>query len=65
MTSKLLNEAESAVLQQTAELWNAYLALPMVHPAEKSELCAKIHDLQRMILARPAMREVRGKDPWP
>lgn len=65
MTSELLTEAESAVLQQTAELWNAFLALPAVHPAEHMELCSKIHDLQRMILARPAMREVRGKDPWP
>lgn len=40
----------------TEEIWNRFLALPINHPMEANEIAMKIHDIQRMIIARPGFR---------
>lgn len=47
---------EEEILELTAELWNRFLALPIYHLMEQSEMQSKIHDIQRMIISRPGFR---------
>lgn len=51
-----LTQEEEEILELTAELWNRFLALPINHPMEQSEMQYKIHDIQRMIISRPGFR---------
>lgn len=51
-----LTQEEEEILELTAELWNRFLALPINHPMEANEIAMKIHDIQRMIIARPGFR---------
>lgn len=44
------------ILMLTEEIWNRFLALPINHPMEANEIAMKIHDIQRMIIARPGFR---------
>ncbi|WP_068083158.1 hypothetical protein [Novosphingobium rosa] len=46
---------ESHALAISADLWNAYLKLPVLHPDETSEFRHKLHELQRIIMARPTL----------
>ena len=54
----VLTTAEHDLVLLTAEVWNTFLQLPCEHPADQSEFCRKIHELQSMILARPARRSI-------
>lgn len=49
-------QEEEEILELTAELWNKFLQLPIYHLMEQSEMRYKIHDIQRMIIARPGFR---------
>ena len=49
-------QEEEEILMLTAEIWNRFLALPIYHLMEQSEMAIKIHDIQRMIIARPGFR---------
>lgn len=51
-----LTQEEKEILELTAELWNKFLQLPINHPMERDEIAMKIHDIQRMIIARPGFR---------
>lgn len=51
-----LTQKEEAILLLTEEIWNRFLELPINHPMEKDEMAIKIHDIQRMIIARPGFR---------
>lgn len=51
-----LTQEEEAILRLTEEIWNRFLALPINHPMEMDEMAIKIHDIQRMIIARPGFR---------
>lgn len=51
-----LTQEEEAILRLTEEVWNRFLALPINHPMEADEMAIKIHDIQRMIIARPGFR---------
>lgn len=51
-----LTQEEEAILMLTEEIWNRFLELPINHPMEKDEMAIKIHDIQRMIIARPGFR---------
>ena len=51
-----LTKEEEEILELTAELWNRFLALPIYHLMEQSEMQYKIHDIQRMIISRPGFR---------
>lgn len=56
--SGILTTEERALLDLTAQVWNAFLQLPRAHPDEQTEFRHAQHALQRIILARPAIREV-------
>lgn len=51
-----LTKEEEEILMLTEEIWNRFLALPINHPMEANEIAMKIHDIQRMIIARPGFR---------
>lgn len=51
-----LTKEEEEILRLTEEIWNRFLALPINHPMEANEIAVKIHDIQRMIIARPGFR---------
>lgn len=51
-----LTKEEKEILKLTEEIWNRFLALPINHPMEANEIAIKIHDIQRMIIARPGFR---------
>lgn len=51
-----LTKEEKEILMLTEEIWNRFLALPIYHPMEANEIAMKIHDIQRMIIARPGFR---------
>lgn len=56
-----LTKGEEEILELTAELWNRFLALPIYHLMEQSEMQSKIHDIQRMIISRPGFRMNKEK----
>jgi hypothetical protein len=51
-----LTQEEEAILRLTEEIWNRFLELPIYHLMEANEIAMKIHDIQRMIIARPGFR---------
>ena len=51
-----LTQEEKEILRLTEEVWNRFLALPIYHLMEQSEMQSKIHDIQRMIISRPGFR---------
>ena len=51
-----LTKEEEEILMLTEEIWNRFLALPIYHLMEQSEMQSKIHDIQRMIISRPGFR---------
>lgn len=53
---------ELAILCLTAALWNRFLGLPSLHPDDVPEFRAKLHDLQRIIMARVGHRELARSD---
>jgi hypothetical protein len=53
-----LTEAELKVIELTADLWNAYVALAVSDrlPSEREEMARDIHSIQQRIMARSARR---------
>ena len=49
-------QEEEEILMLTEEIWNRFLQLTIYHLMEQSEMAIKIHDIQRMIIARPGFR---------
>jgi hypothetical protein len=56
-----LTEQEALLLDQSAALWDAFLALPVEHRCDRVEFMSSLHDLQRHILARPVRRELASR----
>lgn len=50
-----LTKEEEEILRLTEEIWNRF-SEPINHPMERDEMAIKIHDIQRMIIARPGFR---------
>ena len=55
-----MSEAERAIVMALAKVWDDFLGLPNEHDDDTQEFRQGIHALQRMILARPARREING-----
>ncbi|KPH62378.1 hypothetical protein ADT71_15480 [Novosphingobium sp. ST904] len=53
-----LTDEEHALVTMIGEVWNAFLKLPEEHVRDRAEFCNKVHDLQYMILGRPARRAI-------
>ncbi|QKV20278.1 hypothetical protein [Oricola thermophila] len=56
---------EQDVLDHLSSAWNAFLQLPPVHREETDEFRHKLHDLQRMVLARPITFDPEYTQPEP
>jgi len=54
-----LTEEERRLLAALGEWFNAFVALPEEHPADKGEATLHVHALQNIVLARPGMRQNR------
>ncbi|SFG08380.1 hypothetical protein SAMN05518801_10732 [Novosphingobium sp. CF614] len=54
-----LTMLEKHALELSAELWNAFMALPVQHVDDIAEFRHKLHDLQRIVLSRPAHRTMQ------
>jgi hypothetical protein len=52
-TAASLSNQEKEVYDITTQLWNKFLLLKSNHPDKMDEFRHKLHDLQRIILARP------------
>lgn len=55
-----MSEAEKRVVMMLAEAWNAFVELPIEHPADRPEFCGAIHVAQNIVLSRPGRRELNG-----
>lgn len=51
-----LTHEELALLDRTAEFWNAFVTLPNAHEHDRAEMAADIHRIQLRIMARAAQR---------
>lgn len=57
MEEALFTKEEEAILKSLLRRFGiGFLALPINHPMEADEIAIKIHDIQRMIIARPGFR---------
>lgn len=57
-----MTEAERATVTALGLVWDMFLSLPNEHADDTTEFRHGIHALQRMVLARPARREMNGKE---
>jgi len=55
-----VTEQERALVMALAKVWDGFLELPNEHDDDTAEFRQGVHALQRMILARPARREING-----
>lgn len=53
-----LTDAEKRILNMSADLFNAIVALPVLHALDVAETVRDIHDIQNRIMARPVLREL-------
>lgn len=64
----MLTTEELNVLRRITDAWNAFRALPCVHPDETEEFRMALQRLNHLIFARPfrlaAARAVQGWAPW-
>lgn len=54
-TSRLTPE-ELAVIDRLGEVWRAFSALDVYHPADANEFAVHVHALGRIVMARAACR---------
>jgi hypothetical protein len=52
-----LTPAETRALDLSRDLWNAFIALPILNPAEQDETMRDIHNIQNRILSRQFLRD--------
>lgn len=51
-----MNEQEKEVMELLVQAHNKFIDLPVQHPNDKQEWVSKFHELQRMLMARVAVR---------
>lgn len=52
-----LTDEEKAVLEKSAELWNAIIALTPMHASDNPEHMRDLHNIQNRLLARATKRD--------
>lgn len=55
-----MTESEHKIVALLGEAWNAYLALPEQHQSDQHEMLHAIHIAQRIVMARPTLREMKA-----
>lgn len=56
MKNYLLTPEENEAMEKLAEAYNAFAALPVIHPLDKQEFIWGIHICQMIIHSRPSLR---------
>lgn len=51
-----MNEQEKKVTELLAQTWNEFIKLPSYHPDEQNDFMDAMHDAQRIIMSRVAVR---------
>lgn len=54
---------EKRVIDLLGEAWNAFLKLPIQHADDVPDMRGAIHDAQRIVMSRPAYRQIHGIEP--
>lgn len=52
-----MTEEEKIILNQLADVWNAFIKLEVLHECDRDEFCRSIHAAQNIIMARVALRQ--------
>ncbi len=52
----MLTDQEKQLISMTAEIWNKFCELPVIHPNDAAEMGRDLHDIQHRIMARAAAR---------
>lgn len=60
---KLLTLEEQECLDALAMAWNRFTALPVLHQWEGQEFMRAIHEAQKIVMARPVLREQHERRP--
>ncbi len=53
----LLTKEEQETVELLADAWNKFVKLESLHPDETTEFRTGIHEVQKIIMARPVQRE--------
>lgn len=61
MSRETLTLEERWAITQLGRAWDAFLALPVMHPDDQREFRALIHHAQDKVLARVAMRQLQAE----
>ena len=59
--NKLLSEDENECMNLSAEFFNKFKSLPVIHPSDLDEFIHHLHVLQNIILSRAAYRNLKNK----
>lgn len=51
-----MTDTENKIMDHLADAWNLFITLPTQHPDDVNEFRTKLHDLQRSVMAREAVR---------
>ncbi len=51
-----MTDKEKNVMNKLVEAHNIFVTMPVQHPEDAQEWVSKLHDLQRIIMARVAVR---------
>jgi hypothetical protein len=51
-----MTAAELNIVVKLVEAHRMFIALPVQHPNDREEWCEKLHELQRMVMSRDAVR---------
>lgn len=58
-----MTEQEKEIIKATADLWNSFIKLPVIHPDDNNDFRFHLHALQNMIFSRSAI--INQKDITP
>lgn len=60
MKSELLTTVETEAFEALADAWNKFLKLEIYHPDDYENFRHHIHYAQRIIMARPVLRQFKN-----
>ena len=61
MTTSMTIE-ERLIIASLGDAWNQFLTLPPGHRDDLHDFRKAIHDAQRVIMSRPAYRDLQGRE---
>lgn len=59
-TNPILSPDELAVVDALAKAWTLFVSLPVEHQDDPHDFRHAIHEAQRIVMARPALRLTRS-----